>query len=150
MKRTLAILCIILGLQACARDIGDVNPSPIAPNNSGPGSAFASGASPTYVDNDTSQDTAGGTDTGGTGGEDTVKGEDAGCTGTESYCTCLPANYNNAKYCTCKESPLHKSDIYCECCNFAFDDTNPDYDSTWKGYQSSCENLETTPTSGCE
>lgn len=75
---------------------------------------------------------------------------DSGCTGTESYCNCLPSNYNSVAYCTCKENPVHKSDIYCECCNFAYDDTNPDYESIWKMYRNACENNNMTPETGCK
>jgi len=156
-----ALAIAALALAGCDRTIDDINPEPISPGATGPGTAYQhmEGVPPVI---EVPEDTTSG------GGGDTVVGDDVpdvgdtefeinACTDSRpAYCECIQTKDYDAKYeayCDCFAAayvPALDNQYYCGCCFFAFEPGFPEHegngmgdDLVWKWFaDSTCNGID--------
>ena len=148
----IALALAAFAFAGCDRTIDDVNPDPISPGFTGPGTAYQNimqimGKPPII---EIPEDTTSG------GGEDDAVIEDDlpdvgetfeinECIGGAVYCECLEEKGSNEEdygsYCECMESstvPGGDNADFCGCCFFAFSESYPEYQEVWQHLADEC------------
>jgi len=140
MKTLVATAAIAILVCGCDRTMDNSNPEPIAPGNTGPGTAYhyivESGAAlPTTQVDAVSDSGAQSVDTlSQEVAQEVSVGEVNQCTGTQEFCDCMGSKNDDPRYsdyCSCftvDAVPGGDAETYCGCCYFGYDDTFSEYE----------------------